>query len=320
MDNENYKVSIIIANYNKAEYIEKAINSALSQDFTQEYEIIIVDDNSTDNSVDIINSVKAKYPEKIQIVLNNKNRGVYKNYLSGMQIAKGEYITMLDADDEMMPEKLLLQSNVLDSNPEVSVVTNSAVLIDNINDRRFNYNYHDNLKDSEVVIFDKAFDYFLNFKQVPTFMFRSSMLEEIKLFNDDDFNFKRQSSEVVGSQDFVWLAQIAACGKIAFINKPLYTYVVNVSSITTTRTFDGVCGEIAGRQSGLAFLYERKRLSVQEHNILLKNTFLHFCYDCLGKSNNHAVLELLHWGTKLGLFGIDFNIDPNTDEISLVYK
>ena len=88
-------ISIITASYNYANYIKECIDSVLSQDFT-DWELIIVDDGSVDNSVEII---KSYTDSRIRLIRNEKNSGLKQTLLRGIQEAGGEYIAFLESDD-----------------------------------------------------------------------------------------------------------------------------------------------------------------------------------------------------------------------------
>ena len=99
------KVSVIIPNYNYANYIIERIDSVLMQTYPI-YELIILDDCSPDNSVEVINKkieqIKKEYPEiKIQFIINEKNSGgcVFKQWKKGFDAATGEFIWIAEADD-----------------------------------------------------------------------------------------------------------------------------------------------------------------------------------------------------------------------------
>ena len=93
------KVSIICTNYNKEKWIAEAIDSFLSQTAEFDFEIIIVDDASTDSSRQIIKDYAKKYPQKIRAFFNQKNKGITKTWIAICQEAKGEYIARCDGDD-----------------------------------------------------------------------------------------------------------------------------------------------------------------------------------------------------------------------------
>lgn len=92
------KISIIIPVYNSEKYIRRCLNSILNQTF-QDFEIILIDDNSKDNSLKIICEIEKTYKDKIKILKNDKNIGAGASRNKGLKIASGEYITFIDSDD-----------------------------------------------------------------------------------------------------------------------------------------------------------------------------------------------------------------------------
>jgi glycosyltransferase involved in cell wall biosynthesis len=125
-------VSIIIPCYNVQECISASIISALNQTYL-ETEIICIDNNSTDNTLSIINEFQIKFPKKI-IVLKESKKGAPAARNKGLAIAKGEWIQFLDADDELMPDKILNQINYITNNPAGEVII--SPLIKNFVDRK----------------------------------------------------------------------------------------------------------------------------------------------------------------------------------------
>jgi glycosyltransferase involved in cell wall biosynthesis len=97
-------VSVIIPFYNNEEYAERAIESVLQQTF-KNYELILVDNNSTDGTWDILNNYRDKYPDMIRVFKEPK-QGCPAARNKGLQEARGEWIQILDSDDEILPEKL----------------------------------------------------------------------------------------------------------------------------------------------------------------------------------------------------------------------
>ncbi len=106
-------ISVIIPLYNAEKSIEKSLNSIKNQTWNGNFEIIIVNDNSTDNSQLIVDNYISKNSEQNIILINQKNGGVSKARNRALKIAKGNYIAFLDADDEWLPEKTKLQMKVL---------------------------------------------------------------------------------------------------------------------------------------------------------------------------------------------------------------
>lgn len=114
--NKKCRFSVIISAYNVEEYIERAINSVLNQNFN-DYELIAVEDSSTDNTLEKI----MKYGEKIKIIKNEKNRGLGAVRNIGIENAVGEYIVHLDGDDTLYNESTLkdIDKTIGDSKPDI---------------------------------------------------------------------------------------------------------------------------------------------------------------------------------------------------------
>jgi glycosyltransferase involved in cell wall biosynthesis len=103
------KVSVIIPTYNRAKFIQSAINSVLNQTF-QDYEIIIVDDGSIDNTESIVKRFSC---ENIKYIRHNGNKGEAESRNTGVKNSKTELIAFLDDDDEWLPEKLQAQIELM---------------------------------------------------------------------------------------------------------------------------------------------------------------------------------------------------------------
>ena len=111
------KVSVIIPVYNTGEIIKETIASVFGQTF-RDFEIIIVDDGSSDNTVSLID-VQNKSAIRI---IRQKNTGIAGARNRGIAAAKGEYLAFLDHDDIFLPEKLQCQVELLDKDPELALV------------------------------------------------------------------------------------------------------------------------------------------------------------------------------------------------------
>ncbi|QOG11500.1 glycosyltransferase family 2 protein [Arcobacter sp. FWKO B] len=117
----NPKVSVLIPSFNYANYIQEAIDSILAQTF-QDFELIVLDNASTDNTKEIVE----KYIEKdsrIRLIVNDVNIGMYRNYNKALLIANGEYIKFVNADDKLHEKCLEIFVRILDTQQEVSVVS-----------------------------------------------------------------------------------------------------------------------------------------------------------------------------------------------------
>ena len=99
-------ISIIIPTFNRATFIERAVKSVINQSY-QDFEIIIIDDCSQDNTDFVIEKLKTKYSQyKIKYFKNNQNKGAQYTRNRGIKNAKGEWIAFLDSDDEFLPERI----------------------------------------------------------------------------------------------------------------------------------------------------------------------------------------------------------------------
>lgn len=125
---ENIKeptISVIMPVYNAAAYLKEAIESILGQTF-KDFELIIINDGSTDNSSKVIESFK---DERIRY-LSQKNRGVSISRNKAIKLAVGEFIAMQDADDISAKDRFIGQINFLEGNPRVGLVGTNYHVID----------------------------------------------------------------------------------------------------------------------------------------------------------------------------------------------
>jgi len=114
------KVSVIVPNYNHAPYLERRFNSIFGQTY-QDFEVIILDDCSTDNSREVLETYR-NHPKVSQFVFNEKNSGsTFKQWNKGVAMAKGEYIWIAESDDEAEFEFLHTLVPKLEENPNVGI-------------------------------------------------------------------------------------------------------------------------------------------------------------------------------------------------------
>lgn len=119
------RVSVIIPSYNHGKYIKEAIQSVIDQTF-QDFEIIITDDGSVDNTVEEIKKFKDK---RIKLFVFPENKGACVAANNCVKHSSGKYIAMLSSDDIFFPDKLEKQVIFLDNNPNVGVVFSKAQII-----------------------------------------------------------------------------------------------------------------------------------------------------------------------------------------------
>ena len=123
------KVSVIMATYNCQETISKSIDSVVRQTY-YDWEFIICDDCSTDQTYNILLSYQERYPEKIVVLKNEVNSKLSYSLNRCLQTAKGEYIARMDGDDESLPQRLEKQVKFLDNHPEFDMVGTAMIPFD----------------------------------------------------------------------------------------------------------------------------------------------------------------------------------------------
>lgn len=117
-----YKVTIITTTYNQEKYIKQSLDSFIMQETNFSFQILVSDDCSTDNTREIINSYKIKYPDIIKPIFNDKNLGPMNNFIETLSKASTEYVALCDGDDFWTDKhKLQKQVDFMDSNKDYSI-------------------------------------------------------------------------------------------------------------------------------------------------------------------------------------------------------
>ena len=124
-------VSVLMPSYNSEKYLKSSVNSLLSSDLG-DFELIIIDDNSSDNTVKVAESLAEK-DFRIKVIKNPRNEGVAVSLNTGLDKMRGKYITRLDSDDTMLPSRLLKQFLLLESGKYDFCATNINLIHENGN-------------------------------------------------------------------------------------------------------------------------------------------------------------------------------------------
>ena len=122
------RVSVVMPVYNSERYLAEAIASVLGQTYP-DFELIIVDDGSTDGSAAIVEAY-ARRDSRIQFMPLRENRGIASTRNHGIAAASGEYVAMMGNDDICLPDRLRRQVNFLDANPPIGVVGGNIHVVD----------------------------------------------------------------------------------------------------------------------------------------------------------------------------------------------
>lgn len=147
---QNIEMTIVMPSYNRGEFLEEAIQSVLQQEVSFQYKLIIVDDGSNDNSINIANFYRDKHPGKIEVMPSERNQGLLPNCIRAYQIMKTKYFCVLDADDYWIDKKFLQNAYVfLENNQEYTIYgCNSRIMQDGALLDKY---YHVNCKDDMVI-------------------------------------------------------------------------------------------------------------------------------------------------------------------------
>ncbi|KAA6437864.1 glycosyltransferase family 2 protein [Rufibacter glacialis] len=127
MHHDNPLVSVIIAFLNEERFLTEAINSVLQQEYSH-WELLLVDDGSTDRSTTIAKDFAAQFKGKVIYLehLHHQNKGLSSSRNYGLAQAKGMYVAILDADDVWLPNKLANQVAIFHQHPEVSMIMEAS--------------------------------------------------------------------------------------------------------------------------------------------------------------------------------------------------
>jgi len=203
------ETSVIITNYNNAKYIGRAIRSCLKQSLLKnKYEIIVVDDCSTDNSLEIIRSFVDQY-DNVHGIYSRENQGVAAASNAGIKKALGKYIIRVDSDDYINENTLLFLSEVLNWNPDIGFVYSDHLRVD------------ENEKVLDRVVIN-TLD--LLYRHGAGIMFRKQYLEALGLYKQ----------ELRNAEDYDLLKRYITNFNGYHLKVPLYRYRQLDTSITHT--------------------------------------------------------------------------------------
>lgn len=124
------KLSVLVITYNHEKFIAQALDSVLMQAVDFDYEIVIGEDCSIDGTRQIVLAYRDQHPDKIRLLLPEKNLGMHRNFVETYRACRGEYIALLEGDDYWSSsEKLQRQVDFLDVNPGCAICFHPAAII-----------------------------------------------------------------------------------------------------------------------------------------------------------------------------------------------
>ena len=123
------KISVIMGIYNCAGTLEEAVGCILAQT-VQDWELVMCDDGSTDETFEVAARLQQAYPEKIKLLQNERNRGLNATLNRCLAAAAGDYIARMDGDDRCDPARFEKELSVLESEPQISIVSSDMEFFD----------------------------------------------------------------------------------------------------------------------------------------------------------------------------------------------
>lgn len=203
------RVTVFIAVYNGERFIERTIDSVLKQTL-DEFELLIIDDCSTDKTREIVASYKDR---RIRLEENQRNMGQPFTRNRGLALAESEYIAVLDADDVCEPERLQRSVQYLDAHPDVAAIGSGATLIDE--------------SDQSISVVHVPTD----FESIRTRIFIQNC------FIHPSITFRRSAVMAIGgynpslkfAQDYDLILRLSAKHRLANLSEPLVRYRIHTS-------------------------------------------------------------------------------------------
>lgn len=260
---KNPKISVIMPAYNAEKYIAEAIESILNQTF-KDFEFIIIDDCSTDNTSKI--SLRyAKKDKRIKYFRNEKNVGCTSSLNNGLKHYKGNYVARMDSDDISDRNRFKEQIKAIE---KYDVVGSNIVFIDEQGNKIGKRKYSNNI--DKVIRIESPLAH-------PTVMFKSKLLEKTGTYNE----------EYDAAQDYeLWIKFYLENAKFFVIQKDLLQYRLHPNAVKNIKTKKTIRNTIRikkeAKRKGMKFGFRGEvRLLLERFVLLLPRKFILFLFNLL---------------------------------------
>lgn len=287
MANGKNLVSVIIPNYNHHRYLKERIQSILDQEYSN-YEIIILDDCSSDNSIEVIERFRTN-SKVSHICMNEKNSGsTFKQWEKGIKLAKGEYIWIAESDDSADPQLLSTIMKGLFECPSAVLSFCNSSLIDSNGDTLDGEPDYD--------------DYCTSFYSVHhgiNFIY-DKMLYHNRIYNASAVVFKKEIWEMVSKEftqyrfcgDWVFWMEAMSCGDIVWVHKKYNKFRKHLNKVSPKADVEGM--DFQERHRMVAFVKRHFHLSYIRMVSVLGNIYMNLiCSRVI--SSNARKRELKNW-------------------------
>lgn len=277
----NPLVSVVMANYKtKIEYLRDAIDSILSQTYTN-FEFIIIDDASADES---LNCILSYDDSRIKLIQNSKNYGLTKSLNIGFKASCGKYIVRMDSDDIAMPRRIETQVAFMENNSDVIVCGSWFEKFGVENQIR-----------KPIIINSELYRCQLLFSNTPITMCHPSVIIRKSMLISNNIKY---DETIKRAQDYALWVSCSKYGRMAIIEEVLLKYRTHNDQISIEKKEE---------QYGFADLISRKQL--QEIGIEYQQEENRWRYDVVG--NMKEYLDFYEWINKIRIANTKYNIFDN---------
>ena len=222
MSNKEIFISVIIPVYNAEEYLDECLQSILKQTIIENIELVCINDGSSDNSLDILNLYKTKFPN--MLIIDQKNSGAPSARNNGLQVAKGEYVYFVDSDDYLIDYNCLNELYSIAKKSDLDILNFNHIILKNNSFNKFFIERENNKIYTGKEYLSTAQKG--NITNPPwDKLLRKDYLEEI------NFAF---TSGIIHDDAEALLRIFYQAKKVSFINIFVYVYRIRPNSITTS--------------------------------------------------------------------------------------
>jgi len=273
-DNFDVKLSVIVPTYNLEKFIVETLDSITNQKTDYSFEIIVIDDGSSDKTVEIVKNYSQTH-SCVQLIKNDRTKGVSGARNTGILAAKGEWIAFLDGDDIWLENNIQQKLSAAENSSDYEIISSGY----------FDWFYEESLQsssrthveltpflqkfDGEEVIIDNLVPTFLKYPKLihtGTIFFKQKLLQHTSLFNE---HYK------MGEDRDLWLRLAVNTNDMVYINEDYLLYRKRDESLTRR----GIPGSIWAARSLINLLRQpefkpyKKELTVKIAEYQLKNSY-----------------------------------------------
>ncbi|PEA19358.1 glycosyl transferase family A [Bacillus cereus] len=217
------RVTVLMPVYNGENYLREAIESILNQTY-EDFELLIINDGSTDKSLEIINSF---HDSRIRLISNEVNLKLIRTLNKGLDLATGEYIARMDSDDIAHPQRLELQVKKMDEDKEIVICGTSLRFIGKRFSTPFLVEGEENIKNYLVV---------KNCLMHPSVMIRSAVFKKENIYYDEEF---------IHAEDYELFQRVSGNYKVINLKQPLLFYRLSPTGISRVHEVEQKSMEIS---------------------------------------------------------------------------